>query len=134
MALVKNRALRVVLIGLGWVCVGIGFVGIVAPIIPTIDFVLIAAFLFSKSSTRFDSWLLNHRLFGPVVRDWRGGLGFSTRLKAISIIGIVATFTITLTFAITTTIGRTLMVILALALILYILRLPTKRSEVVETV
>ena len=134
MALVKNRALRVLLIALGWVCVGIGFIGIVTPIIPTIDFVLIAAFLFSKSSTRFDQWLLNHRLFGPVVRDWRGGLGFTTRLKAISIIGIIVTFSVTLTIAITTAVGRGLMIVLALSLILYILRLPTKDSEITEKV
>ena len=129
MALVKNRALRVMLIALGWVCVGIGFIGIVTPIIPTIDFVLIAAFLFSQSSTRFDDWLLNHRLFGPIVRDWRGGLGFTPRLKAISVIGIVLTFTVTLTFAIKTTVGRGLMIALAIGLIIYILRLPTKSTD-----
>jgi hypothetical protein len=132
MALVKSRALRGLFVALGWLCVGIGFIGIVTPIIPTIDFVLIAAFLFSKSSVRFDMWLVNHRLFGPVVKDWRGGLGFTKRLKTVSIIGIVATFTVTLTTAITTTVGRIVMLALAVALITYILQLPTKPADVVE--
>ena len=73
--------------------------------------------------------MVNHHLFGPVVRDGRGGFGFSPKLKAISIFGIVATFTVTLTFVIKTALGRALMIALALALIVYILRLPTKRAD-----
>ena len=69
------------------------------PIIPTIDFVLIAAFLFSKSSDCDSiSWLVNHRsVWAGRQRIGGAALGFTKRLKTISIIGIVATFTVTLT-------------------------------------
>lgn len=134
MAPVKNPAARVVLLSLGWVFVAIAFIGIIMPVVPTTGPVLLAGFLFSKSSERFDRWLLGHRLFGPIVRDWRAGLGFSKKLKTIAIIGIVATFTLTLTVAITEPLGRGLMIALALGLIVYILRLPTKPAEVAERV
>ncbi len=114
---------------LGWVFVGLAFVGIVIPGIPTTGPVLLAGFFFSKSSERFDAWLLNHRLFGPIVRDWRAGLGFSMRLKVIAVIAIIATFTLTLTVAITSGVGRALMIALAAGIIIYILRLPTKQPE-----
>ena len=45
---------------------------------------LLAAFFFSKSSERFDDWLVRNRLFGKIVRDWRAGLGFTIFLTGLS--------------------------------------------------
>ncbi len=126
---VRSRTARVLLLGLGWIFVAIGFVGIVVPLIPTTSPILLAAFLFSMSSTRFDRWLSEHRLFGPIVRDWRAGNGFTLRLKVKAIVAIVVTFTITVTFAIEVTSVRILLVALALGLVTYIARLPTKQPE-----
>ncbi len=126
---VKSPTARAALMVLGWIFVGLAFIGIVVPGIPTTGPVLLAAFLFSKSSERFDLWIVNHRLFGPIVRDWRAGLGFTRRLKTIAVVAIVLTFTLTLTFAITGTVARILMIALALGIITYILRLPTKTAE-----
>ena len=126
---VKNPALRTLLMGLGWVFVGLGFIGIVLPGIPTTGPILLAAYLFSKSSERFDRWIVSHRLFGPIVSDWRAGLGFSARIKLLAVVAIALTFTLTLTVAITSATGRILMIALALGIITYILRLPTKQTE-----
>lgn len=38
--------------------------------IPTTPFILLAAWCFSKGSERMHRWLLEHRTFGPMVRDW----------------------------------------------------------------
>ena len=127
--LVENRALRVVLMGLGWMFVGIGFVGIWIPLIPTTGPVLLAAYLFSVSSARFDRWLSNHRIFGPLVRDWRSGQGFTVRLKVMAIVAIAVTFTVTVAFAVDNAPVRMLLIGLAIGLVVYILRLPTKRPE-----
>lgn len=127
--LVKNRALRVVLMGLGLVFVGIGFVGVFLPLIPTTGPVLLAAFLFSISSVRFDRWLTNHRIFGPIVQDWRAGRGFTMRLKMTAVVAIAVTFTITVGFAIDSTVVRVLLIGLAVGLVVYILQLPTKHPE-----
>lgn len=48
-----------------------GIVGIFVPLLPTAPFVLLAAWCFSRSSQRCERWLLAHRRFGPLVRDWR---------------------------------------------------------------
>ena len=73
--LVEQRALRILLIGLGWIFVGIGFIGVALPLVPTTGPILLAAFLFSISSARFDSWLSEHRVFGPIVQDCGPGGG-----------------------------------------------------------
>lgn len=127
--LVRNRALRVVLMGLGLLFVGIGFVGAFVPLIPTTGPVLLAAFLFSISSVRFDHWLTNHRIFGPVVQDWRAGRGFTMRLKMTAVVAIAVTFTITVGFAIDNTAIRVSLIALAIGLVIYILQLPTKPRE-----
>ena len=129
MAVVKNRALRVVLLALGFAFVGIAFVGIVVPGLPTTGPVLLAAFLFSKSSERFDHWLVTNRLFGTIVEDWREGRGFSVRGKAIAVTAIIVSFGITTFFFVDNLYLRVGMWILALGIVTYVLTRPTKRTD-----
>ena len=119
--------------GLGLLFVAIGFVGAFIPLVPTTGPVLLAAFLFSISSVRFDRWLTNHRIFGPIVQDWRAGRGFTMRLKLTAVVAIAVTFTITVGFAIDNTVVRVLLVALAIGLVIYILQLPTKHPESVTS-
>ena len=127
MTVVKSRVLRSIFIVLGFFFLGMAFVGIAVPLIPTVGPVLLAAFFFSKSSERFDDWLVNNRLFGGIVRDWRAGLGFTPRAKAIAIGAIIATFAISVLFVVEPTLVRVGLIAFAAALVVYITRLPTKR-------
>lgn len=54
----------------GMLCLLVGIIGIVVPLLPTTPFILLAAFCFSRSSERLHQYLLNHRLFGKLIRDW----------------------------------------------------------------
>ena len=132
MAVVRNRALRTVFLVIGWIWVGIAFVGIIAPIIPTTGPILLAAFFFSKSSERFDDWLVNNRFFGGIVRGWRNGEGFTVRAKVIAVTAIVISFGLTTYFAL----GGAPMAIrggmwlLAIAIAAYVVTRPTKRTAV----
>lgn len=63
-------ATRPVLIGLGWICVVLGMIGIAVPVLPTTIFLIIALWAFSKSSDRLHAWLHHHPRFGPVLRAW----------------------------------------------------------------
>jgi uncharacterized membrane protein YbaN (DUF454 family) len=49
----------------------VGFIGIFLPILPTVPFILLAAFCFSRGSEKWEQWILNHHHFGPMVRNWR---------------------------------------------------------------
>lgn len=131
MTVVRNRALRTVLLVLGWIWVGIAFIGIIAPIIPTTGPIILAAFLFSKSSERFDAWLVNNRYFGSIVRDWRAGEGFTVRAKTIAVSAIAVSFWITTAFALgdSPAAVRIGMWVLALAIATYVVTRPTKRKE-----
>ncbi|WP_413283708.1 YbaN family protein [Vibrio sp. MA40-2] len=51
----------------GWLATGLGFLGVFLPILPTVPFILLAMVCFSKSSPRFKKWLQNNRYLGPTV-------------------------------------------------------------------
>ncbi len=56
---------------LAWASVVVGMIGIAVPGLPTVPFMLLAAFAAARGSRRLHDWLLAHRHFGPIIRDWR---------------------------------------------------------------
>jgi hypothetical protein len=66
----------------GVVAAGLGIAGIALPLLPTTPFLLLAAFLFARSSPEHYDRLLRHRVLGPYVRDWVERKGLTRRAKA----------------------------------------------------
>jgi hypothetical protein len=130
MAVSKYPVVRALYLVLGVLSLGIGFIGTVLPLIPTTGPVLLAGFFFSRSSERFDRWLENNALFGTMVRDWRAGVGFSVRAKAIAVAAIAATFTISAIYVTDSAFGRLMLVLLGATIALYVVTRPTKRPGV----
>ena len=62
--------MRWLLLALAVVCVVLGVIGIFEPVLPTVPFLLLAAWAASRSSPRLHHWLVNHRRFGRPLRDW----------------------------------------------------------------
>ena len=54
----------------GLAALSLALAGIVLPLLPTTPFLLLASYCFVRSSPRMQLWLLNHRVFGPALRDW----------------------------------------------------------------
>jgi uncharacterized membrane protein YbaN (DUF454 family) len=59
----------------------LGLIGVVVPGMPTTVFILLAAWAAARGSPRLHGWLMAHRLFGPMLRDWRNGGTVSRRAK-----------------------------------------------------
>ncbi len=78
---VRGKALLVI----GWLCVGLGAVGIVVPGVPTTTFLIVAAWCFFRSSERAHRWLLGHRVLGPYVNDFLSGKGMPRRAKVVAL-------------------------------------------------
>lgn len=122
----RPAIVRYTYMGAGLLSIGLATVGTFLPLIPTVPLVLLAGFFFSRSSERFDNWLVGHRVFGPIIRDWRAGLGFTARAKVTAVIAIIISYAFTLTVLIDSTAGRAGMIALGLGVITYILSRPTK--------
>ncbi len=70
---------------LAYASLGLGIVGIVVPGLPTVPFVLLSAFAAARGSQRLHAWLLAHRQFGPMIRDWQAHGAVSRRAKWLAV-------------------------------------------------
>lgn len=52
------------------VCVLLGVVGLFLPVMPTVPFLIVAAWAASRSSPRLHRWLMTHPRFGRQLNDW----------------------------------------------------------------
>lgn len=93
---------RYALIAFGWLCVAIGLVGVVVPGLPTTIFMILAAWAFSKSSQRFQAWLLGHPRFGPAVIAWRDRGAIPACAKALALATMTLSLAVISVFVATT--------------------------------
>ncbi|MEO0361750.1 MAG: YbaN family protein, partial [Pseudomonadota bacterium] len=73
--------MRPIWLSIGCLSVALAFIGVALPLLPTVPFLLLAAYCFARSSQRFHDWLLGHRLFGPMILDWRRSGAIRRRAK-----------------------------------------------------
>lgn len=73
--------LRWLLLAFSVLCLVLGVIGVIVPGLPTTVFILMAAWAAARSSPRLYLWLWNHRLFGPLLRNWAQGGKVSRRAK-----------------------------------------------------
>jgi uncharacterized membrane protein YbaN (DUF454 family) len=69
--------------GLGFLGLGIAYIGVVMPGIPFSIPAVFAAYCFAKSSDRMHNWLYNHKLFGPFLTNWETKKVFPLKAKYI---------------------------------------------------
>jgi len=80
---------------LGWVCVALGAIGLILPVMPTTVFILIAAWAFARSSPRLHLWLREHPRFGFSLRSWEDHRAMPRRAKRIALLMLVVSYSIT---------------------------------------
>jgi uncharacterized protein len=66
---------------LGFISLGLAYLGVVTPGMPYSIFVVFAAYCFSKGSERMHRWIMNHKLFGPFLTNWGQKRVFPTKMK-----------------------------------------------------
>ena len=80
-----NKFTRLLLVVAGTMSVALGVIGIFVPLLPTVPFLLLAAYCYARSSDKFHNWLLNSKPFGKLISDYRAGKGVPVSVKVASI-------------------------------------------------
>lgn len=76
------------------VCFAFGGIGAVLPILPTVPFLLLAAFCFARSSERLHAWFRETKLYKENLEDYVAGNGMRKQAK----IRIMCTVTVLMSY------------------------------------
>ena len=99
------------------------------PVLPTTPFVRLAAACFLRSAERLHSWLLAHPVFGAQITDYLDGKGLKRRTKFVAISMLWASIIGSAVFFVPFLIADVMMVLVAIGVTVYLLRLPTAPSS-----
>lgn len=77
--------MRIFLIITGCISLALGIMGIFLPMLPTTPFLLLSAAAWVKASPSLYAWLLNHKLFGEYIRNYREHRAIPLRVKIVSV-------------------------------------------------
>lgn len=78
----------------GSAALGLGMLGIALPLLPTVPFLLLAAFCYARGSERLHVWLIEHPRFGQSILDWQEKGAISLRAKWLATLSITAAFSL----------------------------------------
>lgn len=124
-----KKLVRIVLLLAGTLCMALGILGIILPLVPTTPFLLLAAYCYARSSERFYQWLLSNRFFGAYIRNYREGRGMPLREKILTLAVLWVTIGIAVLFAVPVWWGKLIMLGIAAGVTLYLLQLKTYRPQ-----
>jgi uncharacterized protein len=84
------------LIAAGCFLVGMGYLGVLLPGLPTTPFLLGASYCFVRSSPRLHRWLCRSPVFGKFLTDWETHRGIRKPVKvfAVCCVSVVVTCSI----------------------------------------
>src|SRR5687768_5672156 len=81
---------RTIYLAIGLLSLLLGGIGLFLPLLPTVPFVILAAFCFARSSPRLEARLLSHPVFGPHIEAWRTRGAISRKGKRAALIAFGA--------------------------------------------
>jgi uncharacterized membrane protein YbaN (DUF454 family) len=90
----QRRWHRPLYLAAGWLCTVLGIIGLILPVMPGTVFLIAAAWCFSRSSPRFESWLVNHPRLGPQVVRWRKTGAIARKTKYVACGSMLLSFVI----------------------------------------
>ena len=82
----RSKLSRILWFTAGFIVMTIGLIGIIVPGLPTTPLMILAAACFAKSSQRFYDWIINNKMFGQHVKNYREGNGIPKKSKPIILV------------------------------------------------
>ena len=119
---ILKKPVKILLIATGTFLIGVSIVGIFIPVLPTTPFLLLAAALYARSSKRFYNWVINNRILGRYIKNYREGKGIPLKVKIIAISILWITIGYSAIFAMEILWVRILLVVIAVGVTVHIVR------------
>ncbi|QYJ80945.1 YbaN family protein [Shewanella aegiceratis] len=101
----------------------LGLLGIALPLLPTVPFILLAAFCFARSSSRLHDWLMTHPWFADALQNWHSERAIRRGLKRKAYIATCLSFSVSIILVPLLWVKLTLLAMLT-GLLLYLRQIP----------
>jgi hypothetical protein len=118
--------MRTVLVAVGSTSLALGVVGIVIPVLPTTPFLLLAAACYARASDRLYMWLLGQPALGPIITEWRETRSLPPGVKTRALVVVAISFGASIVLVDATPL-RLALALVAVVLVAFLLRIPTRR-------
>ena len=112
----------------GFLLVGLATLGIFLPLLPTTPLLLLAAWCFAHSSEKYHRWLLEHRVFGPIIKNYQENRCIPLKTKILSVAMIVLFGGYAVGFRLENIYVRVIGAALCLTGLFFVLRIPVCRG------
>lgn len=84
----KKTFLNIMYLILAFFFMGLGFIGVVVPILPTTPFLLLASYFFVKGSPKFNTWFLSTKLYKNHLEEFIRTRSMTLRKKLSIVIPV----------------------------------------------
>ena len=108
---------------LGLTALALGLLGIVLPLLPTVPFILLAAFCFARSSERLHYWLMTHPWFADALTQWQEQRAMRKGLKRKAMVVSALSFSVSI-IVVPILWVKGLLLVMALVLLWYLKGIP----------
>lgn len=117
---------RLLIIG-GTLSLALGILGMALPVLPTTPFLLLTAYCYLRSSRRLYDWVMNQKVLGSYIKNYLEYRAVSARAKAVSLIGLWVSLTISF-LLIGSTGVRVILVLVGIGVTAHLLTIKTLKT------
>lgn len=122
---VTQRIINVALVFIGSLALVLGIIGIFLPILPTTPFLLLSAACYIRGSNRLYNWLIQNRVFGKYIKNYREGKGIPLKTKVWALVFLWGTISSSIIFFIPLLLVKVLLFLIAVGVTIHILSIRT---------
>lgn len=117
---------RALLLVCGGLALLAGVVGIFLPLLPATPPLILAAACFARAHRPFHEWMLGHRVFGPMLREWRDYGSIPYRTKLVAIVMMLISFGSSILLVVKPPWLKALLAVFAIGLATWMYRIPSR--------
>ena len=120
---------KLVLTALGLIFLIAGMIGLILPLLPTTPLVLVSAWCFSRGNPRLHRFLINNKIFGPLIEHWSEHRAIRRKAKVSATLAIMLFFGYTLVFTPILIGVKCLLAFMGVALLVFIWSRPENSQQ-----